>query len=101
MIGITLLKVTNTGGSAVGGIPPNQSAVFMEGQVAGIVLNQIPVRTATTNTPAGSVPGVKAKISNATVRAATDSVFTASATITIELGTLDNDGYFNVYLSSY
>lgn len=101
MLGIQLLRITNTGGSAVAGIAPNTTAVFMEGQVAGIILNQSEFRAPTATGNSGSVAGPKAKISSAYVNTTgTFSQVNAGATLLIELGILDNDGYFNAHLSS-
>ena len=112
MQGIQFLRVTNSGTTAFQGVPAGGSTVWLEGQIGTIQLNQQMFRGATTNTPAGSVPGTKAKITSvAAVNAGTWTNYTAgvqsgatppgSATFAIDIGLLDNDGYFNVYLSSY
>ena len=100
MIGITVLKVTNTGGTTVSGIPSGTSAIFLEGQILSINLNQTDFRQPPSNSQTLSGVGPRARITSASIQGTTTTTFTASPTLTLELGILDNDGYNTVHLSS-
>lgn len=106
-IGIQLLRISNTGGAAVGNVAAGASAVFPEGQVANINLDQTDFRAAATSNAAypGSTAGRKSKIASASAISVAGTTagwftYTAGPTLVIEYGYLDNDGYFTVHLSS-
>lgn len=104
MIGIQLLRISNHTGAAIKGVPAASQLVFPEGQIGAITLDQPDFRLVPNGgiSQVGSTPGRKSKISGCSVvvAGAWASFSLPTDNVTIELGYLDNDGYFTVHLSS-
>ena len=103
MSGSYFLRVANNSGAAVAGIPNGSQGLFSEPNFS-VQFSGLTLRGANTSTIAGSTPGVKARISLVNVISQGAAVawanFAPTATLTAELGHLDNDGYFTAYFSS-
>ena len=101
---ITLFRVSNpTGAQITSGtmvVNAGQQIVFPEGQVGGITLGLAGFRGPSSSSGAGSVAGPKARIISANVANISWNSPTAASGLVLELGKLDNDGYFTAHLSS-
>ena len=104
MIGITFFRVSNPTAAPIASgsltVAALSQVIFPEGQIGGITLNTSGFRGATSSGPAGSIAGSKAKIVSANLANVTWVTPTAASGLVLEVGTLDNDGYFSAYLSS-
>ena len=99
-IGITVLRVSNQTGATVQTVPANKQIIYLEGQILGIQLTYSQFRGPTVDGPAGSIAGPKAKIEAVNIQGTTPISYTNAGGLVLELGYLDNDGYFTTHLSS-
>ena len=105
MIGITFFRVSNPTAAAITSgtltVAAGQQVIFPEGQIGGITLNNANFRASNTTATGGlATAGAKTKIVSANLANVSWVSPAAASGLVLEVGTLDNDGYFSAYLSS-